>query len=392
MLRAAGRRPAAGDGGVSARNVRVHLGDRSYAVAIGDGLLDSVGRRIARACVKKPNSALVITNSTVRELYGARVIASLQASGYSVFVHEIGDGERFKRLAELERAVGAAAAAELERSDPIVALGGGVVGDLAGLVSALYMRGTPFVQIPTTLLAQIDSSVGGKVAVNHAAGKNLMGAFHQPSAVVADTSTLATLPARELRAGLFEAIKYGMLGDARLFSWMERHVDFLVAGSSSHLAHLVAVCCRIKARVVESDETEAGPRRVLNLGHTFGHAYETVTRYRRFLHGEAVGYGLVAASVLAVRLGTMSPDEALRVRRLIARVGPLPRIDDLAPRALLAAMRHDKKRTSGRIAFVVPSGIGSVVIRTDVDETEVLEALAGCLDPRSSRMTRRRSG
>lgn len=360
---------------MSERRVRVRLGDRSYTVAIGDGLIADLGRRVRRAIGRRPGSALVISNPTVWALYGERVQESLGDAGYAVAVHLMGDGERFKKLGELERAIGSAALAELERGDPVVALGGGVVGDLAGLVAALYMRGTPFVQVPTTLLAQIDSSVGGKVAVNHAAGKNLIGAFHQPVAVVADTSTLATLPRRELRAGLFEAIKYGLLGDASLFSWMERRMDALCAGSPDDLAHLTAVCCRIKARVVEADETEAGLRRVLNLGHTVGHAIETATRYRRLLHGEAVGYGLEAAAMIGVALGTLSTAEAGRILRLIASVGPRPGIDDLDPDVLIAAMRHDKKRTAGRVAFIVPVGIGAVEIRTDVGDASVRRAL-----------------
>jgi 3-dehydroquinate synthase len=362
---------------VSERRVRVRLGDRSYTVAIGAGLLDDVGRRVRLAVGRRRRLALVVSNPTVWALYGERLSESLAVAGFTVAVHLIGDGERFKKLGELERAVGTAAAAELERGDPVVALGGGVVGDLAGLVSALYMRGTPFVQVPTTLLAQIDSSVGGKVAVNHSAGKNLIGAFHQPVTVLADVSTLATLPARELRAGLFEAIKYGMLGDASLFSWMERRMEALRAGSPDDLARLTAVCCRIKARVVEADETEAGPRRVLNLGHTVGHALETVTRYRRLLHGEAVGYGLEAAAMLGVVLGTVSNSDAARIRRLIAKVGSRPRIDDLDPGVLVAAMRHDKKRSGGRVAFVVPVGIGAVTIRTDVDEATIRRAIEG---------------
>lgn len=362
---------------MSERRVRVRLGDRSYTVAIGEGLLDAVGRRVRLAVGRRPGSALVVSNPTVWALYGERLSESLTVAGFTVAAHLIGDGERFKKLGELERAVGTAATAELERADPVVALGGGVVGDLAGLVSALYMRGTPFVQVPTTLLAQIDSSVGGKVAVNHFAGKNLIGAFHQPLAVVADVSTLATLPARELRAGLFEAIKYGMLGDASLFSWMERRMEALRAASPDDLARLTAVCCRIKARVVEADEREAGLRRVLNLGHTVGHALETATRYRRLLHGEAVGYGLEAAALLGVVLGTVSNSEAARIRRLVAKVGPRPRIDDLDPDVLVAAMRHDKKRSGGRVAFVVPVGIGAATIRTDVDEATVRRTIEG---------------
>jgi len=364
---------------VSERRVRVRLGDRSYVVSIGDGLLADIGRRVVRAVGRRRSSVLVVSNSTVWPLYGKPVLASLEASGFRVVVHTIGDGERFKRLSEVERVIGTAAAAGLERGDPIVALGGGVVGDLAGLVSALYMRGTPFVQVPTTLLAQIDSSVGGKVAVNHVSGKNLIGAFHQPVAVVADTSTLQSLPARELRAGLFEAVKYGLLGDASLFAWMERRMESLCAGHPDDLARLVGICCRIKARIVESDETEAGPRRALNLGHTAGHALETVTQYRRFLHGEAVGYGLEVAAELGIALGTMSAEDGARVRRLVARVGPRPRANDLDAGKLHAAMQHDKKRVSGRIAFVVPVGIGNVAIRTDVDDSTVRRALIAAL-------------
>lgn len=360
---------------MSERRVRVNLGERSYTVTIGHEMLDEIGRRVERAVGRRTRSALLISNPTVWSHYGERVQASLEANGFAVAVHTIGDGERFKRLPEVERAIGTATSAGIERSDPVIALGGGVVGDLAGLVSALYMRGTPFVQIPTTLLAQIDSSVGGKVAVNHSSGKNLIGVFHQPVAVVADTSTLATLPPRELRAGLYEAIKYAMLGDASLFVWLERKLDALVAGSPDDLGRLVSVCCRIKARVVESDETETGPRRTLNLGHTVGHALETVTKYRRLLHGEAVGYGIEAVSMLAVGLGTMSEAEANRVRNLIGRVGPRPSVIDLDPEDLIRAMQHDKKRTAGRTVFVVPAGIGAVSIRSDIDDARIRLAI-----------------
>jgi 3-dehydroquinate synthase len=327
---------------------------------------------------------MLVSNTTVWPLYGERAASGFERAGFRVVPHVVGDGERFKRLAEVERAVGAAAGAELERGEPVVALGGGVVGDLAGLVAALYMRGTPLVQIPTTVLAQIDSSVGGKVAVNHPAGKNLIGAFHQPAAVYADPATIATLPARELRAGLYEAIKYGVLGDARLFEWIDRRLERLLAADAGDLARLAERCCRIKARVVEADERESGVRRFLNLGHTAGHALEAATRYRRFSHGEAVGYGLEVAAELAAIMGLCPAAEAARVRALVGRVGPRPRASDLSHDALVAAMRHDKKRAGGRVGFVLPRAVGRVEFVGSIAEPDVRRALARGLGPEAN--------
>jgi 3-dehydroquinate synthase len=358
-----------------ARAVPVALGDRSYSVYVGAGLLDDVGPRARKVLGKAPRSAMIVSNHAVWTLYGDRQLGSLGRAGFGVVCHLIGDGERFKRLAEVERAVGAAAGSGLERGEPVVALGGGVVGDLAGLVAALYMRGTPFIGVPTTLLAQIDSSVGGKVAVNHTLGKNLIGAFHQPRAVFADPATLASLPARELRAGLYEAVKYGVLGDAGLFEWIERRLEGLLARDENDLASLVDRCCRIKARVVEADEREGGLRRVLNLGHTAGHALEAATRYRRFVHGEAVGYGLEVVAELAVALGLLAPPEALRIRRLVARVGPRPTARDVPVDRLLEAMGRDKKRSGGDVPFVLPRAIGEVEIRGGVPRDEIARAL-----------------
>ena len=363
---------------MSERRVRVRLGDRSYTVAIAPGLLDDVGARL-RALRGAASSVLIVANGTVWPLYGERLTSSLERAGFRVATHLVGDGERFKRLTEVERAVGAAVAADLERGEPIVALGGGVVGDLAGLVAALYMRGTPFVQVPTTILAQIDSSVGGKVAVNHPAGKNLVGAFHQPLAVFADTSTIATLAARERRAGLYEAIKYGVLGDAGLFAWIDRRLESLLAADPDDLARLAERCCRIKARIVAEDERESGVRRYLNLGHTAGHALEAVTRYRRFSHGEAVGYGMEVAAELGRMLGLLDAAAAARIRELVARVGPRPRAADLSADALLEAMRHDKKRSGGRVAFVLPLAVGEVELRRDVAERDIRRALEAAL-------------
>jgi 3-dehydroquinate synthase len=364
---------------VSEHRVRVGLGDRSYTVAIGEGLLDDVGTRLRKVLGPKVISAMILSNGTVWSIYGQRLQSSLERAGFRPAKHLIGDGERFKRLSEVERAVGAGIAAGLERGDPVVALGGGVVGDLAGLVAALYMRGTRFVQIPTTFLAQIDSSVGGKVAVNHPEGKNLIGAFHQPVAVYADPATIATLPARELRAGLYEAIKYGVLGDAKLFEWIERRLERLLEADAAELGRLAARCCKIKAEIVAEDERESGVRRYLNLGHTAGHALEAATRYRRFTHGEAVGYGMEVAVELAVVLGALAPADAARVRALVAKVGPRPRASDVPADALVAAMAHDKKNVGGRIGFVVPTAVGRVEWRPQVPEIEIRRALERAL-------------
>lgn len=364
---------------MSERRVRVRLGDRSYTVAVAPGLVDAVGERMRKQLGDRASSAIILSNDTVWTLYGDRLRSGLERAGFRTAVHLIGDGERFKRLAEVERAVGAAVEADLERGEPVVALGGGVVGDLAGLVAALFMRGTPFVQVPTTILAQIDSSVGGKVAVNHPAGKNLIGAFHQPFAVYVDTATIETLAPRERRAGLYEAIKYGVLADSKLFDWIDRRLERLLDADPDDLAVLAERCCRIKARIVAEDERESGVRRFLNLGHTAGHALEAVTRYRRFSHGEAVGYGMEVAAEMARSLGLLSAGEAARVRELVERVGPRPRTSDLDAGALLEAMRHDKKRAGGKIGFVLPHAVGAVEFHREIPEIEIRRALQSAL-------------
>ncbi|HKG20627.1 MAG TPA: 3-dehydroquinate synthase family protein, partial [Blastocatellia bacterium] len=260
-----------------------------------------------------------------------------------------------------------------------VALGGGVVGDLAGFVAATYLRGLRFVQVPTTLLAQIDSSVGGKTAVNHALGKNLIGVFHQPALVVTDPATLRSLPPRELQAGLYEALKYGIIRDRRLFNDIGRGLDRIRARDREALSHLIARSCEIKADVVARDEREGGLRRILNFGHTVGHALEAVTRYRRFFHGEAVGHGMRAASLIAERLDMLAAGEREIIDEAIIRLGPLPRANYLALDGIISAMFHDKKSEAGRIAFVLPVKIGRVVIRSDVPPSLVSSALRDAL-------------
>jgi 3-dehydroquinate synthase len=267
----------------------------------------------------------------------------------------------------------------VERSDVIVALGGGVVGDLAGFVAATYLRGVRLIQVPTTLLAQIDSSVGGKTAVNHALGKNLIGSFHQPTLVAIDPNLLHTLPARQIQAGLYEVIKYGVIRDRRLFDRVARRIDRLRKLESEDLEHLIARCCAIKADVVRSDEFESGLRRILNFGHTVGHALEAVTHYRRFLHGEAVGHGMRAASRISERLGLLPTGDRETIETGIASVGRLPLANTLALDDIISAMHRDKKVERGRAAFVLPVEIGKVVTRSDVPPQVVRAALKDAL-------------
>jgi 3-dehydroquinate synthase len=306
---------------------------------------------------------LVVTNPTVAPLYAAAVEESLAAAGFVVRRAEIPDGEEHKTLATVAALYDAALGAELERGDSVLALGGGVVGDIAGFLAATYMRGVAFVQVPTTLLAQVDSSVGGKVGVNHPWGKNLIGAFYQPRFVLADVRTLATLPLREVRAGLAEVIKYGVIHDAAFFAWLEANFEALLKLADAAVEQAVATSCAIKAAVVSADETEKGLRAILNFGHTLGHALEAATRYERFVHGEAVAIGMVFAARLARRLGYFEPAGVERIAALVRRAGLPDAIPpDIAPEALLDAMRRDKKVAAGQLTFILPEAIGKVRI------------------------------
>jgi 3-dehydroquinate synthase len=262
-----------------------------------------------------------------------------------------------------------------ERGDGIIALGGGVVGDLAGFVAATFMRGVKYVQIPTTLLAQIDSSVGGKTAVNHALGKNLIGAFYQPRAVIIDPQSLRTLPKREIRAGLYEAIKYGVIRDEALAAFIRNNLDRIDLLDSETMIRLIARCCEIKAEVVTTDERESGLRRILNFGHTVGHALESVTLYRRLKHGEAVGYGMKCASAIAEKVGIIPPAEAEAIKYSVDALGRLPRIDDLKAQDVIAAMAHDKKVAQGKLPLILPTKIGAVVVRDDIAPTVIRTAV-----------------
>ena len=357
------------------RTVHVALDERGYDINIADGALERSGELTRAALGGKTRRLAVISNPRVYGLYGKAVERSLKRAGFAALTHLMGDGERAKSLRTAERAWAFLIAHRFERGDALVALGGGVVGDLAGFVAATFLRGVRYVQIPTTLLAQIDSSVGGKTAVNHPLGKNLIGAFHQPCGVVIDPRVLGSLPPRELRAGLYEALKYGVIRDRQLFELIHDGRDRIRSLDAEMLVNLIARCCEIKAEVVAADEREGGLRRILNFGHTVGHALEAVTRYRRLKHGEAVGYGMKSASAVAEKLGIIPRDESRAIIGGVDALGPLPRVNDLRSQDVLAAMAHDKKVAQGKLPFILPTAIGAVTVRDDVAPAVVRAAV-----------------
>jgi 3-dehydroquinate synthase len=340
--------------------LNVELGSRSYPILIGSGLLAQ--RALFDQHVKR-RDVLLVSNTTVGPLYSAALLKGL--AGRNVVEVTLPDGEAHKTLATVSRILDVLVANRFGRDCTVVALGGGVVGDMSGFVAASYQRGVNFVQVPTTLLAQVDSSVGGKTGVNHPGGKNLIGAFHQPRAVIADTDTLRTLPKRELQAGLAEVIKYGLISDAAFFAWLEQHMPDLLAGKSDALEHVIEVSCRIKAEIVGRDEREEGERAYLNLGHTFGHALESATGYRKWLHGEAVGAGMMMAATMSCESGLMDSNAVQRLKRLLEATGLPTEERDLTPDTVLEHMRIDKKVQGGRIRLVLLRGIGSCFVTAD---------------------------
>lgn len=356
------------------QQVRIALGDRSYDIQIGAGLL---GAPAAWQGLPSAAAALIVTNTTVAPLYAARLRASLAAHYRSVFEVVLPDGEEHKDWTTLNLIFDALLSHGCDRKTVLFALGGGVVGDMAGFAAASYMRGVPFVQVPTTLLAQVDSSVGGKTAINHPLGKNMIGAFYQPERVVCDLDTLATLPARELSAGLAEVIKYGPIADLAFLDWIEANIDALMRRERAALAHAVRRSCEIKAEVVGQDEREAGLRAILNFGHTFGHAIESGLGYGEWLHGEAVGCGMVMALNLSRRLGLVDEAFVQRLTTLIARAGLPTAGPALGADRYLELMRVDKKAEAGQIRFVVIERPGQAAVRTAPDEV-VRQVLADC--------------
>ena len=335
----------------------VELGERSYPVCIGAGILPRLGERL-RELGFGPRAA-VVTNPVVGALYRDAVVKSLEKAGFEPAVVEVPDGEEHKNLAWLTFLFDRLLDAGVDRTTPVIALGGGVIGDLAGFTAATLLRGLPLVQVPTTLLAQVDSSVGGKTAVNHVAGKNLIGAFHQPRLVWADVRTLSTLPRRELLAGIAEVIKYGATLSPELFDLLEERIEDLVALDAALLADVVRRCCALKAKVVQADERESDYRAVLNFGHTLGHAVEMLTEYRRYLHGEAVAIGMAFACRLSSARGLCAPETARRVVALLERVGlPVGIPEDAIGPHLALAVGADKKSAGGKIKFVCLTNIG----------------------------------
>ncbi|HVE52141.1 MAG TPA: 3-dehydroquinate synthase [Ramlibacter sp.] len=354
--------------------VRIALGDRSYDIAIGAGLLS---RAPTWEGLPAAPAALVVTNSTVGPLHGARLRAALAPHYRQVHEVVLPDGEAHKDWQTLNLVFDALLSRGCDRRTVLYALGGGVVGDMAGFAAASYMRGVPFVQVPTTLLAQVDSSVGGKTAINHPLGKNMVGAFYQPVRVVCDLDTLATLPQRELSAGLAEVIKYGPIADEGFLDWIEGNIDALLRRDVAALAHVVRRSCEIKADVVGQDEREAGLRAILNFGHTFGHAIEAGLGYGEWLHGEAVGCGMVMALQLSHRLGLIDAAYVQRVTKLIARAGLPTTGPDLGADRYLQLMRVDKKAEGGEIRFIVIEAPGRAGVRGAPDAM-VRQVLADC--------------
>jgi 3-dehydroquinate synthase len=355
-------------------SITVSLGNRGYRILIGRGLLRTLGDRCADLPLTR--RAMVVTNPAVNRLYGHTVTASMRRAGFHTSVVEVPGGERAKSLSQTARLYRAFLRHRMDRRSAVVALGGGVIGDLAGYAAATYLRGLPLIQVPTTLLAQTDSSVGGKVGVNLPEGKNLVGAFHQPSLVVADIGTLKSLPSRELRAGLAEVVKYGMIADPELFAYIEAHLHAILRADEEALAFLVARSCAIKAKVVEQDEREDGMRVILNFGHTVGHALEAAGGYRRLLHGEAISIGMVVATRLSVRRGLCGEEDLHRLRSLLRRLG-LPISTDHPDSTIMKTIGYDKKVKNNIIYFVLTKGIGHVTVTAISDLRELREALAG---------------
>ena len=369
------------------RTIRVDLSANPYPIVIGAGSLDGLGAQIAAQGIKAGTKVLVVTNPVVDQHYGAIALASLNAAGFDASPLVIEAGEDQKTPATVAQIHDAAFARRLERGSLIVALGGGVVGDMAGYAAATWLRGIAVVQVPTTLLAMVDAAIGGKTGVNHPGGKNLIGAFHQPRLVLIDPNSLATLPEREFRAGMAEVIKYGVIGDAQLFAELETAArrDPL-AGLASQTAvgapllqTLLERSAGAKAQVVAADEREGGLRAILNYGHTLGHVVEALCGYGTWLHGEAVAIGMVAAGELSLELGLWSAEDQRRQRAVIAAAGLPQRWPALDGEAVLACLQGDKKVRDGRVRFVLPTGIGEVEIRDDVGADQVLAALERCL-------------
>ncbi|MDJ0620539.1 MAG: 3-dehydroquinate synthase [Calothrix sp. MO_192.B10] len=357
--------------------ITVNLPQQSYEITIAPGSLNRLGEYMGD--LKLGHKVLLVSNPTIFQHYGQRAIASLQAAGFEVAHHIIPPGEQYKTLSSIQKIYDAALANRLERSSTMLALGGGVIGDMTGFASATWLRGINFVQVPTSLLAMVDAAIGGKTGVNHPQGKNLIGAFHQPSLVLIDPDVLQTLPVRELRGGMAEVIKYGVIWDAELFVQMEKSKNLSqVRYIKAELMDFILTCsCQAKADVVSKDEKEAGLRAILNYGHTIGHAVESLTGYTQLIHGEAVAIGMVAAGQIAVQLGMWQLEDAQRQDALIQKAGlPTKLPADLDIDAIVNALQTDKKVKDGKVRFILPTQIGAVEITDKVPANTIRQVLA----------------
>lgn len=353
------------------QTLKVKLADRSYPIQIGSGLLSEP--ELIRPHLAS-SSVAIITNPIVGEHYLKQLLTTLQAAGATPIVITLPDGEVNKNAATLQLIYTALLNNHCDRKITLIALGGGVIGDMCGFAAATYLRGVPFIQIPTTLLAQVDSSVGGKTGINHPMGKNMIGAFYQPELVLTDINTLNTLPDREFSAGLAEVIKYGLLGDEKFFQWLEENIGSLLTRDAASLSYAIKHSCEMKAKIVADDEREKGQRALLNLGHTFGHAIEAAMGYGTWLHGEAVSAGIVLAAKLSRKMGMLSSEEVFRIERLLKQAGLPTETPKIPVDEMLDWMRSDKKNQDSRIVLVLLLRIGAAYVETDVP-SEMLKAL-----------------
>jgi len=345
--------------------IRVSLGERSYGIKTGEGVLGTCGPLVRK--VARGGGIAIVTNRKVNRLFGETCRRSLEKAGFRTETVILPDGERFKNLRQVSKIYDALVKKGFDRSDTVFALGGGVVGDIAGFAAATYMRGIDYIQAPTTLLAQVDSSVGGKTGVDHSGGKNLIGAFYQPKAVLADLSALKTLPEREFRCGMAEVIKYGIIKSPRLFGFLEKSVKEIRQRQPEFLEKIVRESCRIKAEVVSKDEREAGLRAILNYGHTFGHGIETALDFKRLKHGEAVSIGMVMAAELSRRLGLCDEKSVTRIKNLLRAYGlPVLKPRSISMNDVIEGMAHDKKKLAGRTIFILVKEVGSCIIKGDL--------------------------
>jgi len=355
------------------KRLNIDLADRSYEILIGRGLLEKAGEWVM--AVARPSRIVIITHPSINQLYGEKLSSGFSQANVPIDFIEVPEGEKSKSLEQAEKIYDKLLQWKCDRQTVLVALGGGVVGDLTGFIAATYVRGVSFVQIPTTLLAQVDSSVGGKTAVNHPLGKNMIGVFYQPKLVVVDLDTLKSLPEKEYRAGLAEIIKYGVIEDARLFEFLERQFQDILSHDPKALEHIIATSCAIKARVVEKDERESHYRMVLNFGHTIGHAIESLTGYSTYTHGEAVAIGMVYAAKLSQLTGRCSEDVPPRITGLIKNFGLPTKLPSLKAQDMIQSMYLDKKTAHKKIRFILVKDIGSIEIVDHVTEPHIEEAL-----------------